>query len=159
MSLSSIDIVLSFNFLFQLLPQRPNTRHLSFVEAQLAHLHSLRVPVHDDMVHAKVETKAEIVLTGAGGLTVGDWVEVLHDFSPGHNSGGGCGVIIAITDNLSLVRYIIDGHVEKFIPLARLTMITMPFRRGKPKLRTRLMRHLEPGLGEKNVAFYIEIYC
>jgi hypothetical protein len=52
------------------------------VDAQRAHLQSLRVPVHE-MVHTKIETKAEIVLTGAGGLTVGDWVEVLHDFSQG----------------------------------------------------------------------------
>ncbi len=66
------------------------------MDAQRAHLQSLRVLV-TEMVHTKVETKAEIVLTGAGGLTWGDWVEVLHDFSPGHNSGGGCGVIIAVT--------------------------------------------------------------
>ena len=111
------------------------------------------------MVHTKVETKAEIVLTGAGGLTVGDWVEVLHDFSPGHNSGGGCGVIIEIANKLSNVRYIIDGHVEKYIPLARLTMIPMPFRRGKPKLRTRSMRHSEPGEGENMVTPYIDMCC
>jgi hypothetical protein len=121
------------------------------VEAQRAHLQSLRVPVHE-MVHSKIETKAEIELTGAGGLTVGDWVEVLHDFSPGHNSGGGCGVIIAITGSLSNVRYIIDGHVEKLIPIARLTMIPMPFRRDQSKLRTRQVRQvLEPGQGEKIV--------
>ena len=118
------------------------------MEAQRAHLQSLRVPVHE-MVHSKIETKAEIELTGAGGLTVGDWVEVLHDFSPGHNSGGGCGVIIAITGSLSNVRYIIDGHVEKLIPIARLTMIPMPFRRDQSKLRTRQVRQvLEPGQGE-----------
>ncbi len=40
----------------------------------------------NDTVHVKIEVKPEIVLTG---LTVGDWVEALHDFSPGHNSGGG----------------------------------------------------------------------
>ncbi len=90
---------------------------------------------------------------------MGDWVEVLHDFSPGHNSGGGCGVIIEITDNLSNVRYIIDGHVEKFIPLARITMIPKPFRREKAKLRTRSMRHLEPGEGENMVTTYIERCC
>jgi hypothetical protein len=120
------------------------------VEAQLAHLHSLRVNVHD-MVHVKVEAKAEIELTGAGSLTVGDWVEVAHDFSPGNNSGGGCGVIIEVTENLSHVRYIIDGHVEKLIPLKRLTMIPMPFRRDKAKLRTRSMRHLEPSEIENTI--------
>jgi hypothetical protein len=124
------------------------------VEAQLAHLLSLRINVHDT-VHVKVEAKAEIELTGAGGLTVGDWIEVAHDFSPGNNSGGGCGVIIEIAENLSHVRYIIDERVEKLIPLKRLTMIPMLFRRDKAKLRTRSMRHLEPGYGENNVALYI----
>ncbi len=129
------------------------------MDAQRAHLQSLLVPVHE-MVHTKIETKAERVLTGAGGLTVDDWVEVLHDFSPGHNSGGGCGVIIAITGNLSNVRYIIDGHVEKIIPLARLTMIPMPFRRDHSKLRTRHVRQvLEPGEGEKIVTPYIDSWC
>jgi hypothetical protein len=59
-----------------------------------------------DMVHAKVEIKPKIVLSGAGGLTVGDWVEVLHDFSPENNSGGGVGVITEIVENRSHVRYI-----------------------------------------------------
>ena len=104
------------------------------------------------MVHAKIETKPVIELTAAGGLTVGDWVEVTHDFAPGCNSGGGCGVIIEIVENLFHVRYIIDGHVERFIPLKRLTMIPMPFRREKAKLRTRSMNNLQPGYGELNVA-------
>jgi hypothetical protein len=102
------------------------------------------------MVHAKIETKPVIELTAAGGLTVGDWVEVTHDFAPGCNSGGGCGVIIEIVENLFHVRYIIDGHVERFIPLKRLTMIPMPFRREKAKLRTRSMSNLQPGYGELN---------
>ncbi len=90
-----------------------------------------------EMVHARVESNPEIALTGTGGLTVGDWVEVLHDFSPGHNSEGDVGVIIEIIERLSNVRYIVDGHVEKFIPLTRLTTIPMPHRREKAKLRTR----------------------
>ena len=45
------------------------------VEAQLAHLKSLRVNVKD-MVHVKVETKPVLEFNAAGGLTVGDWVEV-----------------------------------------------------------------------------------
>jgi hypothetical protein len=125
------------------------------IEAQLAHLKSLRVNVKD-MVHVKVETKPVIEFNAAGGLTVGDWVEVTHDFSPGFNSGGGCGVIIEIAENLSHVRYIIDGHVEKFIPLKRLTMIPMPFRREKPQLRTRSM--MAPGDGEYNVALFVFIF-
>ena len=89
------------------------------------------------MVHKLVEVKPEIVFTGAGGLTVGDWVEVTHDFSPGHNSGGGVGVITEVVTNLCLVRYIVDGHIEKLIPITRLTMIPMPYRLEKAKLRTR----------------------
>jgi hypothetical protein len=105
-------------------------------EAQLKRLESMRVSV-TDMVHVKIEVKPEIVLTGAGGLTVGDWVEVLHDFSPGHNSGGGVGVISEINGTLCNVKYILDGHLERYIPITRLTMIPMPFRRAKAHLRTR----------------------
>ncbi len=105
-------------------------------EAQLKRLQAMRIPV-SEMVHAPIEAPFKTVLTGAGGLTVGEWVDVQHDFSPGHNSGGGVGVIIEIIERLSHVRYIVDGHVEKFIPLTRLTTIPMPFRREKAKLRTR----------------------
>ncbi len=108
------------------------------IDAQLAHLESLRTKVAD-MVHARVENPKDIVVVGAAGLTVGDWVEVMHDFSPGNNSGGGVGVITAIVDDRSHVRYIVDGHNEKFVPFTRLTMIPMPFRRDKAKLRTRAM--------------------
>ncbi len=105
----------------------------------MAHLTSLRVSVID-MVHKPVEVKPEIVLTGAGGLTVGDWVEVSHDFSPGHNSGGGVGVITEVVATMCHVKYIVDGHVEKFIPITRMTMIPMPYRREKAQLRTRSVR-------------------
>jgi hypothetical protein len=106
------------------------------VEAQLAHLHSLRVPV-SEMTHTASEVKSEIVFTGAGDLTVGDWVEVTHDFSPGHNSGGSVGVITEVVGNMCHVRYIVDGHHEKLIPITRMTMIPMSFRREKAQLRTR----------------------
>ncbi len=102
-----------------------------------------------EVVHAKIESKPEIVLTGGGGLTVGDWVEVMHDFSPGHNSGGGVGVITEIIDNLSNVRYIVDSHVEKLIPLTRLTTIPMPYRQEKAKLRTRSSQSETPKSGKK----------
>ena len=91
--------------------------------------------------------KQELVFTGAGGLTVGDWVEVMHDFSPGNNSGGGVGVIIEIVEKFSHVRYIVDSHVEKFVPLTRLTMIPMPYRREKAKLRTRSATSDKPNTG------------
>ncbi len=50
------------------------------LEAQLKRLQEMRVSVRD-MVHVAIEVKADIQLTGAGGLTVGDWVDVTHDFS------------------------------------------------------------------------------
>ncbi len=113
---------------------------------------AMRVSVAD-MVHAKVEVKGDVVTTGAGGLTVGDWVEVAHDFSPGHNSGGGVGVIIEIVEQFSNVRYVVDSHVEKFVPLTRLTMIPMPFRRDKAKLRTRGAKPDQPSNG-KNLKIF-----
>jgi hypothetical protein len=56
--------------------------------AQKTRLEALRVPVNA-MIHPKIEVKPDITLTGAAGLTVGDWVEVEHDFTSGINSGGG----------------------------------------------------------------------
>jgi hypothetical protein len=116
------------------------------VAAQKAHLESCRVPV-SDMVHAKVADPPDIILTGTGGLTVGDWVDVTHDFSPGHNSGGGVGVVIEIVEDRCNVRYIVDGHTERFIPIPRLTMIPMPFRREKSQLRTRSSQSAEKEKG------------
>ncbi len=112
----------------------------------LKHLQSMRIS-NGDMVHIKIEVKPEIILTGAGGLTVGDWDEAMHDFSPGNNSGGGVGVITEIVENLSNVRYILDRHSEKYIPITRSTMIPMPFRREKAKLRTRSMKSTEQETG------------
>jgi hypothetical protein len=82
------------------------------------------------MIHNLVEVKPETALTGAAGLTVGDWVEVSHDFSPGHNSGGGVGVITEVVGNLCHVRYVMDGHAEKFIPITRMKMIRDGARNG-----------------------------
>jgi hypothetical protein len=105
-------------------------------EAQIKRLESMRVDVKD-MVHGKVDMKKDITLTGSAGLTVGDWVEIEHDFSPGTNSGGGVAIITEIVQQFSHVKYILDGHTEKFIPIKRLTCIPMPFRREKAQLRTR----------------------
>ncbi len=115
------------------------------MSAQLAHLQSLRVSVFD-MVHGKVEEKRDITVAGAGGLTVGDWVDVLHDFSPGHNSG--VGVVIEIVEDRCNVRYVVDGHTERYyIGIKRLTMIPMPFRRQKAQLRTRSSKAVEEETG------------
>ncbi len=48
-------------------------------EAQKIRLQSSHIDVKD-MVHVKVETKKDITFTGTAGLTVGDWVEIEHDF-------------------------------------------------------------------------------
>ncbi len=79
------------------------------VEAQLKRLQSMKISVND-MIHTKIVVKSEISQIEAGGSTVGDWVEVMHDFSPGNNSGGGVGVITEIVENLSHVRYL---HSER----------------------------------------------
>ena len=89
------------------------------------------------MIHPKIEVKPDVTFTGSAGLTVGDCVEVEHDFSPGMNSGGGVGIITSIFENYSNVKYFIDGRTEKLIPFRRLTCIPMPFRREKATLRTR----------------------
>ena len=79
--------------------------------AQKTRLEALRVPVNA-MIHPKIEVKPDITLTGAAGLTVGDWVEVEHDFTPGINSGGGVGIITSIVEIFSNVKYILDGHAH-----------------------------------------------
>jgi hypothetical protein len=115
-------------------------------EAQKKRLQSMRVDVKD-MVHAKLEVKPEITLTGSAELTVGDWVDIEHDFSPGMNSGGGVAIITEIVGSLSHVKYILDGHTEKLIPIKRLTCISTPFRREMAPLRTRSVAQEQPDQG------------
>ena len=61
-------------------------------------------------------------------LSVGEWVEVQGDISPGWNSEGGIGVITKVTDGLADVKYVLTRWVEKLVPLRRLTTIIMPHR-------------------------------
>jgi hypothetical protein len=77
-------------------------------------------------------------------------VEVEHDFSPGVNSGGGVGIITTILEFFSNVKYILDGHIEKLIPVRRLTCIPVPmtFRREKATLRTRSSEAEQPSEGD-----------
>jgi hypothetical protein len=75
-------------------------------------LESMRVHVND-MIHVKVEVKADSTLTGSAGLTVCDWVEIKDDFSPGINSDGGVGIITSIVEKFSHVKYILDCHTKK----------------------------------------------
>jgi hypothetical protein len=68
-------------------------------------------------------------------LSVGEWVEVKSDISPGWNSEGGVGVITQVTDGLADVKYLLTRWVEKIIPLRRLTTIIMPHRGPAAGLR------------------------
>ncbi len=95
----------------------------------------------------KLEVKKDICLTGAAGLSVGEWVEVEHDFSPGNNSGGGVGIIFGIEESFSHVRYIVDGRTEKCVPFKRITSIPMPYRRETAQLRTRSIADEEIAAG------------
>jgi hypothetical protein len=68
-------------------------------------------------------------------LSVGEWVEVQGDISPGWNSEGGIGVITRVTDGLADVKYVLTRWVEKLVPLRRLTTIIMPHRAAYAALR------------------------
>ncbi len=68
-------------------------------------------------------------------LSVGEWVEVEPDISPGWNSEGGIGVITLVTDGLADVKNVLTRWVEKLIPLRRLTTIIMPHRGPSAGLR------------------------
>jgi hypothetical protein len=68
-------------------------------------------------------------------LSVGEWVEVDADRTPGFNSEGGIGVIIAVYDDLADVKYVLTKRTEKLVPLRRLTNIVMPHRGPRASLR------------------------
>ena len=68
-------------------------------------------------------------------ISVGEWVEVDGDISPGWNSEGGIGIIIKVQDSLVDVKYVLTKWVEKLIPLRRLTTIAMPHRGPRASLR------------------------
>jgi hypothetical protein len=72
-------------------------------------------------------------------LSVGEWVEVQGDISPGRNSEGGIGVITKVTDGLADVKYVLTRWVEKLVPLRRLTTIIMPHRGAYAALRPALV--------------------
>ena len=88
------------------------------------------------MVHPllNVETHFEKIQS----TSVGEWVEVASDYSPGMCSAGGIAVVTAVEDgNLTNVKYVLDGRSEKFITIDRLTTIPMPYRRENATLRPR----------------------
>ncbi len=68
-------------------------------------------------------------------LSVGEWVEVDADRTPGFNSEGGIAVIVNVHDDLADVKYVLTRRVEKLVPLRRLTTILMPHRGARASLR------------------------
>jgi hypothetical protein len=68
-------------------------------------------------------------------LSVGEWVEVDADRTPGFNSEGGIAVIVSVHDDLADVKYVLTKRVEKLVPLRRLTTILMPHRGVRASLR------------------------
>jgi hypothetical protein len=68
-------------------------------------------------------------------LSVGEWVDVQGDITPGWNSEGGIGVITKVTDGFADVKYVLTRWVEKLVPLRRLTTIIMPHRGAYAALR------------------------
>jgi hypothetical protein len=79
--------------------------------------------------------KTTNVLLNPRFISVGEWVEVDADRSPGYNSEGRIAVVISVHDGFSDVKYVLTKWVEKLVPLRRLTTITMPHRGPRVSLR------------------------
>ncbi len=104
-----------------------------YIEKLKATLIAARVPV-DDMFR-KPEPVNRARTMHAAGVSVGDWVEVDADRSPGWNSEGGIAMVIASANSTAEVKYILTRRVEKLVPLSRLTTIVMPHRSETAVLR------------------------
>jgi hypothetical protein len=86
------------------------------------------------MFHVSPKT-VSITLSNPNFKSVGEWVEVDADRTPGYNSEGGIAVIISVHDNLADVKYVLTKWVEKLVPIRRLTTIAMPHRGPRASLR------------------------
>ncbi len=89
-----------------------------------AHLRESRAPLQTVYHAAPVIDRTRLM--NPGFLSVGEWVEVDGDITPGWNSEGGIAVIINVQDNLADVKYVLTKWVKKLVPLRRLTTIVMP---------------------------------
>jgi hypothetical protein len=98
------------------------------------HLTKTRVSV-DAMVRP-IE-KNEVDLTLQPPSSVGEWVEIASDFSPGHCSEGGIGVVLSVEKDFVSVKYVLDHRVERCIVISRVTTIPMPYRGETAVLRQR----------------------
>jgi hypothetical protein len=59
------------------------------------------------------------------------------DFSPGHCSEGGIGVVVSVEAVYVSVKYVLDHRVERCIDIGRVTNIPMPYRGETAILRQR----------------------
>jgi hypothetical protein len=102
------------------------------------------------MFHATPKT-ISISLANPNFLSVGEWVEVDADRTPGYNSEGGIAVIMSVHDNFADVKYVLTKWVEKLVPLRRLTTIAIPHRGPRASLRqAKAVPQLEASPGNNN---------
>ncbi len=59
-----------------------------------------------EMIHCAPKT-FNVVTSNVRFLSVGEWVEVDADRTPGYNSEGGIAVIIGVHDDLADVKYVL----------------------------------------------------
>ena len=67
------------------------------------------------MFHAASKT-ASMSTANLKFLSVGEWVEVDADRTPGYNSEGGIAVIISVHDDVADAKYVLTRRVEKLVP-------------------------------------------
>ncbi len=103
------------------------------IEKLKATLIAGRVPVED--MFRKPEPVNRARTMHAAGVSVGDWVEVDSDRSPGWNSEGGIAMVIASANGTAEVKYILTRRIERLVPMSRLTTIVMPHRSETALLR------------------------
>jgi hypothetical protein len=87
-----------------------DTQYKKLIEDKMRqHLNDSRTP-QASMVHC-VPKFATAITSDPKFLSVGEWVEVDSDRTPGYNSEGGIALIIAVHDDLADVKYVFFFHV------------------------------------------------
>ncbi len=74
-------------------------------ERMCTHLTDSRLPLTS--IYHVVKNSKSAVMNNPNFLSVGEWVEVDADRTPGFNSEGGIAVIISVQDNCADVKYVI----------------------------------------------------
>jgi hypothetical protein len=109
-------------------------QYKSMIEDKMRVYLSESRPSLNDVFHYAPVLRASHVMNPSF-LSVGEWVKVDGDITPGWNSEGGIGIIINVQDSLADVKYVLTKSVEKLVPLRRLTTIAMPHRGHRTSLR------------------------